>query len=106
MPYTGIWARDLVTDEENAVTCRRRPRSWLELIYRRTIRTSPSQNSRLLSHRVAYATKAKGLIDSGYAVLTIRSVVIHVALVRMSLAPSTFVRGDVLRLGKIFGSHV
>ena len=38
--------------------------------------------------------------------LLIRSVVIHVALTRMTLAPGVFVRDDVLRFGKIGGTQV
>ena len=55
----------------------------------------------MLSMGGAYATKTKGLVDSGYAVPTVRSVVIHVALVRMTLAPGAFVRDDVIRFSKI-----
>ena len=55
----------------------------------------------MLSHGGAHGTKTERLIDSGYAVVTLRSVVIHVALVRMTLAPSAFVRDDVIRFSKI-----
>ena len=69
-------------------------------------RTSPRHDGRLLLHGGAYGTKREGLVDSGYAVLTVRSVVIHVALARMTLAPCVFVRDDVLRLSKIRRSRV
>jgi hypothetical protein len=94
VPNSGIWPRHFVTDEENAVVSRR----GLDLVYRRT---GPSSNAGLLSHGGAHASKTKGLVDSGHAVLTVRSVVIHVALVRMTLAPDAFVGDDVIRFGKI-----
>ena len=74
-----------------------------DLIYRRA---SPSHDGRLLSHGGAHGSKTKGLINSGYGVRTVRSVVIHVALVRMTLAPGAFVRDDVFRFGKIRRSRV
>jgi hypothetical protein len=67
---------------------------------------TPSFNGRLLSHGGACASKAKGLIDPSYAVLMIRSVVVHVALARMTLAPGVFVRDYVLRFCKIRRSRV
>ena len=42
-----------------------------------------------------------GLVNPEYAVLTVGSVVIHVALSWMALAPGAFVRDDVTRFGKI-----
>jgi len=99
VPNSGIWPRHFVTDEENAIVSR----IGFDLIYRRT---GPSSNAGLLSHGGAHASKTKGLVDSGYAVLTVRSVVIHVALARMTLAPGVFVRDDVLRFSKIRRSRV
>src|SRR5262249_525609 len=61
----------------------------------------PSGNSRLLSHGVAQGSKSEGLVNSDYVVLAVRSVVIHVALVGMTLAPSPFVWHNVFRFGKI-----
>jgi hypothetical protein len=98
VPDASVWSRDLVTDEENAVASRRCPRSWLDLIHRCA---SPSHDRRLLLLGVAYGTKSKGLVDSSYGVLLVGSVVIHVALVWMTLASGAFVRHDVFRLGKI-----
>ena len=69
-------------------------------------RASPSFNGRLLSRGRARVTKTKGLVNSRYGVLTVRSVVVHVALARMTLAPGVFVRDDVLRLSKILRSLV
>ena len=92
--HPGIWSCHLVTNEENAVI------SWIRftLVYRCS---GPGHNGRLLSHRVAHEIKGKRLVDSNYAALTIRCIVIHVALGRVSLAPGAFVRDDVFRFSKI-----
>jgi len=60
----------------------------------------PSQNGRLHSHRATNRGKDEigGAADM---ILMVRSVVIHVALPGVSLAPGVFVRGDILRFGKI-----
>ena len=94
VPDPGIWSGHLVTNEENAVI------TWIRftLVYSCT---GPSHDGRLLSHRVAHEIKGEGLVDPTYAVLTVGNVVIHVALVRMTLAPGAFVRDDVFRFGKI-----
>ena len=94
VPDASSGVGDFVAHEPDAVGSSRR----LNLVYRRA---HPSHNGRLLSHGGACATKTKGLVDSGYAVLTVRSVVVHVALARMTLAPDAFVRDDVIRFGKI-----
>src|SRR6266404_4761637 len=72
--------------------------SRLNLVY---CRTCPSHNRRMLSHGGSGTSKTKGLINSGYGVRAVRSVVIHVALIRMTLAPGAFVGDDVFRFGKI-----
>ena len=69
-------------------------------------RASPGSNGRLLPMGGAYRSKAERLVDSGYAVAAVRSVVIHVALVGMTLAPGAFVRNDVIRFGKIRRARV
>ena len=52
-------------------------------------------------------SKTKRLVNSAiHGVLTVRSVVIHVALVGMTLAPGAFVRDDVFRFGKIGRARV
>ena len=91
--------RDFVTHEPNAVVTRIR----LDLIY---CRAGPSHDGRLLSHGGACASKSEGLVDSGYGVPFVRSVVVHVALARMTLAPGVFVRDDVFRFSKIHRSRV
>src|SRR6266513_6238400 len=99
MPNSSTWIRNFVADKPDAVISRIR----LNLIH---CRAGPSFNSRLLSHGGSCATKTKGLVDSGYAVSTIRRIVVHVALAGMTLAPRVFVRDDVLRFGKICRSRV
>jgi hypothetical protein len=106
VPDPGVWSRHLVTDEENAVASRRRSRSWLELIYEGAIRASPGHNCRLLSMGAARRIKAESGRAAADSVLLIGSVVVHVALVRVSLAPSAFVRHDVFRFGNIGGARI
>src|SRR4030095_1410784 len=66
----------------------------------------PRHDSRLLLHGDAYGNKGEGLVDPGYCVLPVRSVVIHVALAGVTLAPYTFMRADGLRFSKIRRSGV
>ena len=47
------------------------------------------------------AAKTEGCRPAAYVVPLVRSVVVHVALARMTLAPGVFVRDDVFRFGKI-----
>jgi hypothetical protein len=99
VPNPDSWIAHLVTHEPDAIVSRVR----LDLVH---CRASPRHDRRLLSHGGACGSKTKGLVDSGYAVLTVRSVVVHVALARMTLAPSVFMRDDVLRFSKIRRSYV
>jgi hypothetical protein len=69
-------------------------------------RTSPSFNRRLLSMGAARRTEAESRRAAANSVLLVRSVVIHVALARMTLAPGVFVRHDVFRFGKIGGARI
>ena len=84
----------LVTHEPDTIVAVIR----FDLTYRRTI---PSFNGRLLSESVAHEIKGERLVDSNYAALTVGCVVIHVALVRMTLAPGAFVWDDVFCFGKV-----
>lgn len=99
VPDAGGRVAHFVTHEPNSIVMR----IGLNLIYRRA---SPGFDSWLLTHRAAYRTKTKRLVDAGYRVLLVRGVVVHVALVRVNLAPGTFVRHDVLRFGKICRARV
>ena len=93
---TAVNRCQFICNEENAIV------TWIRFdpYYCRASRR-PSHDGRLLSHRVADEIKGERLVDSKYAALTIRCVVIHVALVRMTLAPGAFVRDDVFRFSKI-----
>ena len=94
MINTGRRVRHLVTHEPNSVVAR----IGFELIHRRA---SPSHDGRLRSHGGGCGRKAKGLVDSAYCVPAVGSIVVHVALARMRLAPGVFVRDNVFRFGKI-----
>ena len=93
--HPGIWSCHLVTDEENAIVTR------IGLDRGAHCRASPGHDRRLLLMGVAHEIKGERLVDSNYAALTVRGVVILVALVRMRLAPGAFVWNDVLRFSKI-----
>jgi len=99
MPHASVWPRHLPAHKPDAIGAWSR----LDLIYRRA---GPSLNGGLLSHGVAHGAKTKRLIDSTYAVLTVRSVVIHVAFRGMSRAPDAFVWDDVIRFGKVLCPRV
>ena len=98
VPDASRWVGHLVTDEENAVAVRWGSRSWLDLIYRCA---RPGFNGWLLSHGRANRAKTEIRRPATHGVLLIRGVVVHVALVRMSLAPGAFMRDDIFRFGKI-----
>ena len=97
--HPRIWSCHFITNEENAVI------SWIRfaLVYKCS---GPSHDGRLLSHRVAHEIKGERLVDSNYAALTVRCIVIHVALGRVTLALGAFVRDDVFRFSKIGRSDV
>jgi len=94
MPHSCVWSCHLVSNEEDTVI----PRIWLNLGHSRA---SPGHNGRLLSHRVTHEIKRERLVDSNYVALAIGSVVKHVALVGMSLAPAPFVWYYVFRFGEV-----
>jgi hypothetical protein len=104
VPHAATQVGDFVTHEENAVASRRWPWSWLDRIAYRRI--CPSHDGRLLSYGVADRRKAESRRPTANTVLLVRGVVIHVALVRMTLAPGAFVRDDIFRFGKIGRSRV
>ena len=99
VPDSHAWIADLITHQPDAIVTGIR----LDLAHRRGC---PGHDSRLLSHAGARAGKAKGLVNSGHVVPAVRSVVVHVALAGMTLAPSVFVRHYILRLRKIRRSDV
>src|SRR5262245_54117721 len=61
----------------------------------------PRHDSWLLAHGGTCCTETKRLGNPEYGVLAVGSIVIHVALSWVTLAPCAFVRHDVLCLGKI-----
>src|SRR5215469_3183238 len=99
MPDSSSGVGDFDTHEPDAVIAR----IGFELAHRRA---SPRHDSRLLSHGRAYAGETKRLIDPGYTVLSIRGIIVHVTLARMTLAPRVFVWHNVLGLSKIGRSRV
>src|SRR5438128_2630977 len=70
-PDASGGVRHFVAHEPDAIVSRIR----LNLIY---CRAAPSHDRRLLSHSGSCTGKTKGLINSGYGVRTVRSVIIHV----------------------------
>jgi hypothetical protein len=82
-----------VTNEENSIVCSR-----LELVYRRAC---PSHDTRLLADGGTDRAKTEIRRPATHALLLVGSVVIHVALGRMTLAPDAFIRDDIIRFGKI-----
>ena len=99
VPDSRSGVGDLVTHKPDAIVTR----IGLELIY---CCTCPSHDRGLLSMGDACSAKTEGRGTATHSVLMIRRVVVHVTLVRMSLAPGVFVRHDILRLGKIGCAHV
>jgi len=99
VPHAGTGVRHFKAHEPDAIIARIR----LDLVYRRA---SPRSNGWLLSHGGTHRTKRERLVDSGYGITLVRSVVVHVALARMTLAPGVFMRDDVIRFGKIGRSRV
>jgi hypothetical protein len=94
VPHAVIWSCYFVTYEEDTIVAR----IGFDLINRRT---SPSHDGWLLSHGRTCGIEGERLVDSNYGELLVRSVVIHVALRRVTLAPDAFIRDDVFRFGKI-----
>ena len=94
VPHAATQVGYFVTHEPDPIG----PWSRLDLIYRRA---GPSHDPRLLSMSAADRTKAESGRAAADSVLLVRSIVVHVALVGMTLAPSAFVRDDVFCFGKI-----
>jgi hypothetical protein len=93
MPDSSRRVGHFVTHEPDAVISR----VGLNPVHRCA---SPSPDRRLHPHCGAVRGKAK-IGGTAHIVLTVGSVVKHVALRRMRLTPGIFVRGDVLGLGKV-----
>jgi hypothetical protein len=97
VPHAATQVGYFVTHEPNSIGSVSR----FDLIYKRTIYASPNHNGRLFLHGGAGLLKAEGSGSATHGIPTVRSIVIHVALVRMSLAPGAFVWDDVFRFCKI-----
>jgi hypothetical protein len=94
MPHAATQVGDFVTHEPDTIMSR----VGLDLIY---CCTRPSHDRWLHTHRRAHLRKGEIWGAAAHAKLTVSGVVIHVALVRMTLAPGVFTRGNILRFGKI-----
>ena len=94
VPHAGTGVRHFVAHEPDTIVSRVR----LLPIHRRA---GPGHDRWLLAHCGAHGGKAEGCRAATHSIPLIRSVVVHVALARMTLAPGVFVRDDVFRFGKI-----
>ena len=93
VPNFGTWVCDLICHKPDAVGSRVR----LDLIHRGA---RPCLDGRLHSQCVT-DWREREISSAAHAILAVRSIVIHVALRRMRLAPGVFTRGDVLRFSKV-----
>jgi hypothetical protein len=99
VPDAGTGVRHFKTHEPDAVIAR----IGLLPVYRRA---GPGHDCWLLTHGGANGAKGEGCRSATHGIPLIRSVVVHVALARMTLAPGVFVRHDVFRFGKIQSAWV
>jgi len=99
VPHSGIWSCHLVANPENAVISRIR----FALVYSCS---GPSHDGRLLSHGGACGAKTEIRRAAAHALLLVGNVVIHVALARVSLAPSVLMPHHVLCFGKIGSARI
>ena len=72
-------------------------------VYRRA---GPGHDRWLLAHGGTNGAKGEGCRSATHVMPLVGSIVVHVALARMTLAPGVFVRDDVFRFGKIEGALV
>ena len=93
---------DFVTHEPDTIG----PWSRLDLIHGRAVCPRPNHDRRLLSHGWTNSGEVKICWPATHAVLTVGSVVKHVALGWMTLAPEAFVRDDVVGFSKIGRAYV
>jgi hypothetical protein len=96
VPDSGRGIGHFVTHEPDAIITRIR----LDLVHG-CARPRPCHNGRLHPHRAAEGRKCEVRWRAGNSILAVGSVVILVALPRMSLAPCIFSRRNVLAFGKI-----
>ena len=94
VPDASGGVRDFVTHEPDTIVSRVR----LLPVYRGA---GPGHDRWLLAHGGANGGKGEGCRAATHGIPLVRSIVVHVALARMTLAPGVFVRDDVFRFGKI-----
>jgi hypothetical protein len=94
MPDAGIRSGHFVTHEPDTIA------AWgrLNLIHGRA---GPSRDGRVLSYGRASSAKVEIRRATTHGMLTVRSVVKHIALGGMTLTPDAFVRDDVVGFSKI-----
>ena len=99
MPDAGSWIGHFVTHEPDTIISRVR----LLPVYSRA---GPGHDRWLLAYGGAHGAKGECCRAATHVIPLVGSIVVHVALARMTLAPGVFVRDDVLRFGKIGGALV
>jgi hypothetical protein len=99
VPDAGAGVRHFVAHEPDAVIARIR----LLLVH---CRAGPGHDRWLLAYGAANGAKGEGCRPATNVIALVRSVVVHVALARVTLAPGVFVRDNVFRFGKIGGAYV
>ena len=97
VPDAGTGVRHFKAHKPDAIV------SWIRLSPKYG-RPSPREDSWLLAHSGANGTKTEGCRAATHVIPLVGSIVVHVALAGMTLAPGVFVRDDVFRFGKIDGA--
>ena len=94
VPDAGTGVRYFEAHEPDTIVSR----VGLMLVYRRA---GPGHDRWLLTHGRAHSAKGEVCRAATHVIPLVGSIVVHVALARMTLAPGVFVRDDVFRFGKI-----
>jgi hypothetical protein len=98
VPDSSSWVCHLVTHEPYTIDSR----GGLDPLAH--CRASPRLYRRLLSHCRSRGAKGEICRPATHIVPLVGSIIVHVALGRMILAPGVFVRDNVFRFGKIRGA--
>ena len=99
MPDAGTGVRHFVAHEPDTIISRVR----LLPVY---CRAGPGHDRWLLAHGGPNGGKGEGCRAATHVIPLVGSIVVHVTLARMALAPGVFVRDDVFRFGIIRGAYV